>query len=109
MTGRAHAAPMTAFPRPVLVDGDPRATPRPRSSNREPELSLLGLAELAALASGADVATCRALIDADPWLVRLESTGPRALAMDHAIGPVAARRLIAAVALGRRLAALPAD
>jgi DNA repair protein RadC len=100
---------MTAFPRPVLVDRDPRALPRLRSSNREPELSQLGLAELAAVASGADVAACRALIDADPWLVRLESTGPQALAREHAIAPVAARRLIAAVALGRRLAATPAD
>lgn len=67
------------------------------------------MAELAALASGADLAVCRALIDADPWLARLESTGPLALAAQHGIGGVAARRLIAAVALGRRLASLPAE
>jgi DNA repair protein RadC len=100
---------MPALARPVLVDRDPVARRRLRSLASDPDPSQLGLAELTALASGAEVAACRDLIDADPWLVRLESSGPEALAREHAIGRTAARRLIAAVALGRRLAALPAD
>jgi DNA repair protein RadC len=100
---------MSAFPRPVLVSGDPRSRARRRNPARDPEPARLGLAELAALASGADVAACRALIDADPWLVRMEATGPSALAAEFGLGPVAARRLVAAVALGRQLAALPAE
>ena len=100
---------MSALPRPMLVDRDHRARPRLRSVGGDPDPAQLGLAELAALASGAEVAACRALIDADPLLVRLESTGPAALAAEHGIGRAAARRLIAAVTLGRRLAALPAD
>jgi DNA repair protein RadC len=100
---------MSALPRPTLVDRDPRARPRLPSVGGDPDPAQLGLAELAALASGAEVAACRALIDADPWLVRLESTGPAALAAEHGIGGGAARRLIAAVTLGRRLATLPAD
>lgn len=100
---------MSALPRPVLVDRAPRTRRRRRSSGSAADPCQLGLAELAAAASGADVTVCRALIEADPWLVRLESTGPQALASEHAIGPAAARRLIAAVALGRRLAALPSE
>jgi DNA repair protein RadC len=69
----------------------------------------VGLAELAALASGADLAVCRTLVDADPWLVRLDATGPAALAAEFGIGRAAAGRLVAAVALARRLAALPAE
>ena len=41
--------------------------------------------------------------------MRLESTGSKALAADYALGRVAARRLIAAVVLGRRLATRSAD
>ena len=93
----------------MLVDRDTRPRPRRRSSAGDPDPGQLGLAELAAMASGLDLASCRRLIDADPRLVRLETTAPQALAAEHAIGLGAARRLIAAVAFGRRLAALPAD
>jgi DNA repair protein RadC len=88
---------MSALPRPVPVDRDPS------------DLARLELAELVALASGAELAACRSLVETDPWLVRLESTGPEALAAEHDLGRMAARRLVAAVALGRRLAALPAE
>ncbi|HEX5579876.1 MAG TPA: hypothetical protein VFY43_09450, partial [Candidatus Limnocylindria bacterium] len=60
------------------------ALPRPMSLDREPpDLGQLELAELVALASGAEVAVCREMLEADPWLVRLESTGPEALALAH--------------------------
>lgn len=88
---------MSALPRPLRID------------RGAPEVDRWGLAELMALASGADAAACRALLKADPWLVRLESAGPEAVAVEHGLGRLAARRLVAAVALGRRLAALPAE
>jgi DNA repair protein RadC len=93
----------------MLVNGDSQRQRRPRAPALEPDLSRLGLAELAALAAGADTATCRAMVDADPGLVRLVATGPAALAAEHGLPPLAARRLVAAVALARLLAALPAD
>ena len=85
---------MSALPRPLPLEGG---------------VGLLELAELAAVACGADLAVCRAVLEADPWLVRLESTGPEILAAEHGMGRIPARRLVAAVALGRRLAALPAE
>ncbi len=88
---------MSALPRPLPID------------RGAVEVDRCGLAELMALASGADAAVCRLLLEADPWLVRLESTGPEALAAEHGLGRLASRRLVAAVALGRRLAALPAE
>jgi len=100
---------MSALPRPVLVGRGPGASRRQRAAGGDPDHSQLGLPELAAQASGADLAVCRALVDADPWLSRLESTGPLALAAEYGMGAVAARRLIAAVTLGRRLASLPAE
>lgn len=99
---------MSALPRPLLVNRRQRSQPRRRAAGLDPDLSQLGLAELAALASGADASTCRALLEADPWLVRLETTGPVVLAAEHGMGLVGARRLVAAVTLGRRLASLPA-
>ena len=57
---------MSALPRPLRID------------RGAPEVDRWGLAELMALASGADAAACRALLKADPWLVRLESAGPEA-------------------------------
>ena len=88
---------MSALPRPMPVDRDPS------------DLAQVGLAELVELASGAELSACRSLVEADPWLVRVESTGPEALAAEHGLGRIAARRLVAAVALGRRLATLPAE
>ena len=100
---------MSAVPRPVLVDGDPGRLWRRRRPQGDPDLSRLGLAELVARVSGADRSTCHALVEADPWLVHVESMGSDALAMQHALPRPAARRLVAAVALARRLATLPAE
>jgi DNA repair protein RadC len=100
---------MAALPRPVLINDDPRVPRRAQVLDPEPDLSRLGVAELAALASGADARACQALVDADPGLVRLVATGPRTLASEHGLGAAAARRLVAAVALARTLAALPAE
>ncbi|HEX6475225.1 MAG TPA: DNA repair protein RadC [Candidatus Limnocylindria bacterium] len=88
---------MSALPGPILVHRGP------------PDVAQLELAELMAQASGADPALCGALLAADPWLVRLESAGPESLVAEHGLGSLAARRLVAAVALGRRLATLPAE
>lgn len=93
----------------MLVDRVPEVPPRPARARRDPDLSRLGLAELAALAAGADPAACHQLVAADPWLARVESMGPDALAAEHGFAWPVARRLVAAVALARRLAALPAE
>ena len=100
---------MSVLRRPVLLDRDPEVPRRPLRANREPDLARLGDAELIALASGAAPAACRALVEDDPWLARVESAGPGALVMEHGFALPAARRLVAAMALGRRLAALPAE
>jgi DNA repair protein RadC len=93
----------------MLVDGDSDRMRRRRRAQRDPDLSRLGVAELVARAAGADPAACRALVEADPGLMRIESMGSDALAMQHALPRPAARRLVAAVVLARRLATLPAE
>jgi DNA repair protein RadC len=100
---------MSVLPRPVLVNHVPQARRQGRAPDLDPDLSRLGVAELASLASGADLLTCRALVEADPGLLRLVAGGSGALAAEHGLSHVVAGRLVAAVALGRVLAALPAE